>query len=165
MENRFRPSTDYKTAFEQAVTELIDKNIEDMSERIRAINDLIDEFVLGVYEHPDPVQLDRLANYILHEELTDQKKNKARREEFPVFSERQLLRRRNCEVSEEGAVFYGNDGRNYRYPERRKRTIREMLFVDKKTKSRNKERLKRYREFTKPGEVISYFIKGTNKAE
>lgn len=161
--SRFKHGTDYKKAFEEAVNEIIDKNIEDRTERIRAIDALIDEYVYAIGSAPDPVQLERLSNYILREELTDKNPHKVRHMEYPIFTETQLKRRRNTEAPEHAAYYIGNDGRDYRYPQRRKRSIKEMIFIDRKAKSRNKERRRKYREFTKPGEVKKYFLDDTNK--
>lgn len=155
---RFKHGTDYKAAFERAVNELIDKNIADRAARMHAIDDLINEYVNAIGTAPDPVQLERLANYILREELTDSNPHKVRHAEYPIFTETQLKRRRGTEAPEHAAYYIGNDGRDYRYPERRKRSIKEMLFIDKKAKSRNKERRRKYREFTKPSEVKKYFL-------
>lgn len=170
---RFKHGTDYKAEFERAVNGLIDKNIEDRTERIRAIDALIDEYVDAIGSAPDPVQLERLADYILKEELTDASKNKVRREEYPIFSEWQLARRKDgrhrrkenayVEVPLEAARTYSGDGRNYRVPKRRRRRLRENIFMDEKTKSRNRERRRKYREFTKPGPVITYKLEEREK--
>ena len=167
--SRFKHGTDYKKAFEEAVNEIIDKNIEDRTERIRAIDALIDEYVYAIGSAPDPVQLERLSNYILKEELTDASKNKVRREEYPIFSEWQLARRRegrhrrsegrHMEISLGSLVSVGADGRDYRTPKRRKRNVWESIYVDEKTKSRNKERRRKYREFIKPGPVRTYNLR------
>src|SRR5690606_6905510 len=96
--SRFKPKTDYKKAFEEAVNEIIDKNIEDRTERIRAIDALIDEYVDAIGSAPDPVQLERLSNYILREELYDTYPDKVSRDEYPILSERQLARRMSGEA-------------------------------------------------------------------
>lgn len=160
---RFKPKTDYKKAFEEAVNEIIDKNIEDRTERIRAIDALIDEYVDAIGSAPDPKQLERLADYILREELLDRNPHKVRKTEYPIFTEAQLKRRRNREAPDEAMECVGIDGRDYRTPTRRKRSIKELMFIDKQAKSRNKERRRKYREFTKPGEVKTYFLDNTNK--
>lgn len=157
--SRFKHGTDYKAAFERAVNELIDKNIEDRAARMRAIDDLINEYVNVIGTAPDPVQLERLANYILREELYDTYPDKVTREEYPILSERQLQRRRSVEVPLKLAEEIGTDGRNYKIPKRRKRTINENIWMDKKTKSRNKERRKKYAEYTRPGPIKTYFLK------
>jgi len=164
--SRFKHGTDYKAEFERAVNEIIDKNIEDRTERIRAIDALIDEYVDAIGSAPDPKQLERLADYILREELTDSSKDKVSREEYPILSEWQLARRTSgkhqrkedavIEVSLSAAKYIATDGRDYRYPKRRKRTVQEMLFIDENAKIRNKERRRKYKEFTKPSKVKVY---------
>jgi hypothetical protein len=157
-------------------SEQLDKTIEWMQknhirsrkERMEAIEFLIDCYISQTGERPDPVQLERLTDMTLHEELTDPRKNKVQAEEYPFFSETQLSRRRNGthqrkdgssrEVGLNQAAEVGTDGRNYRKPTRRKLTTHEMIHVDERAKIRNKERRKRYREATRPGPVVTYFI-------
>ena len=156
MSSRFKLGTDYKKAFETAVNELINRNIGDRNERIRDIDDLINEYVYAVGSAPDPIQLERLANYILREELTDPNPYKVSHNEYPVMSEWQLEKRKGREYSLKLAEEVGTDGKNYAPPKRRKRTAKENWLIDKRAQSRNKERRRKYREFTKPGEVITY---------
>lgn len=153
----FNPTKDYKAQFEAAVNELINECIENRTDRISAIQSLTDEYVLATGERPDPAQLERLTDYILREEITSQLSNKASAE-YPFLSERQLMTRRNEERSIKYAEEYGSDGRNYRTPKRRRRNIYESIIIDRNAKSRNKERRKKYREATKPGEIETYRI-------
>lgn len=139
---------DYKERFRDVADELIEENIKDRNERMKRIEQLVTEYVFDTGEKPDSGVLDKLANYILREELTDPRKNKSRIEEYPFFSEYQLARRENRELPEKAAAHIGTDGKNYRVPKRKKRSVRDMLHVDRHAKSRNKERRKKYREFT-----------------
>lgn len=159
---RFNPTEDYKAEFEAAVNELINEYIEDRTARMCAIQALTDEYVIATGERPDPAQLERLTDYVLREELTDMRKNKARVEEYPIFSDWQLRKRRNEERSITFAEEYGTDGRNYKVPHRRQRNTYENIYIDRHAKSRNKERRKRYRESTRPGEIITYNINEIN---
>lgn len=160
---RFNSKGDYKAEFEREVNELIDQNIEDRQERIKAIAALVDDYSLYIGEAPDPVQLERLADYILREELTDKNPYKVSHNEYPIFSESQIKRRKGTEARPEAACYVANDGRDYRTPRRRNRTINESIWIDRKAKSRNKERRAKYREYTKPGPVKIYFLDGANK--
>ncbi|WP_255289106.1 hypothetical protein [Bacillus cereus] len=54
------------------------------------------------------------------------------------------------------AEEYGVDRRNYKPPVRRKRTRKETWRIDREAKSRNEERRKAYREFTRVRAVIVY---------
>lgn len=54
------------------------------------------------------------------------------------------------------AEEYGVDRRNYKPPVRRKRTRKETWQIDRDAKSRNEERRKVYREFTRVQAVIVY---------
>lgn len=154
---RFNPKGDYKAEFEREVNEIIDQNIEDRQERIKAIGALVDYYMLYIGEAPDPVQLERLADYILREELNNTHPDKVAREEYPIFSNRQILRRRSGEVPLKVAEEVGTDGRDYKLPTRRKRSTRERWKIDKETKSRNKERRRRYAEYRRPGPVKTYY--------
>ncbi len=64
------------------------------------------------------------------------------------MSDWQLDVRHDKEASEEAAGTVGVDGKNHRKPVRRKRTNSENKFTDKYARARNKERQRRYKEFT-----------------
>jgi hypothetical protein len=100
----------------------------------------------------------RLSDFLVHEELTDRHPDKMSREEYPFMSDTQLARRTSgvhrkkdgngiLEVPLHLAENYGTDGRNYNYPDRRKRTWQEGMRIDDKAISRNKERRKIYNDF------------------
>lgn len=152
----FRGNPDYKAEFERAVTELISAKILDRAERMTTVQSLIDEYVMAVGERPDWRQLERLTNEILREELTDDHPDKMARNDYPIMSDRQRIRRRGNETTFDVAENIGTDGRNHNLPKRRKLTTKESLFIDKIAKIRNAERRRKYREFTKPGDVETY---------
>ncbi|HFK1782959.1 TPA: hypothetical protein ACGXP4_002010 [Bacillus cereus] len=54
------------------------------------------------------------------------------------------------------AEEYGVDRHNYKPPVRRKRTRKETWQIDREAKSRNEERRKVYREFTRVQAVRVY---------
>jgi hypothetical protein len=178
----FRGNPEYKSAFSAAVTEFIANmispelrqlyekkremerandadglarvNAEIMrhrTERSRAIEALIDEYIASTGERPDAAELERLANAVLHEELTDDDEHKMSREEYPIMSERQHERRVVREPMTDTP-----ENLQQRRATRRKRTVYEMLYVDRNAKIRNRERRKAYREFTKVQPVITY---------
>jgi hypothetical protein len=135
----------------QTLDEFIAQGIEVRSERISAVERYTEE-------HPDLDEraLERLADYILREELTDPHPDKITRTEYPFMSTWQLDLRRDKEYGEGLAENHGADGRNYNEPKRRRRTSRENMLVDKYAKARNKERRAKYREFVETQPIVSY---------
>lgn len=130
----------------------------DRIERIEEITALADAYYDSVGEHPDSTALERMANLVIYEELSDSHPDKMTREEYPIMSETQLSRRKEgkhrkkeannrIEVPFKLAVNVGVDGRNYAVPVRRERSLRENMAVDEQAKSRNKELRKRYNDF------------------
>lgn len=115
----------------------------------------------------DTYLLEQLTNLALHEELTDNTSNKATATEYPFLSEIQLARRRDGAHEAKGKVQkgeapftnlvnYGQDGRDYSVPVRRKRSDYENIKRDEAVYSRNKIYRDRYDEFTKKQPVITY---------
>jgi ribosomal protein L14E/L6E/L27E len=186
----FDADGDFKTQFEKTVNQLIEKNIIDREARMMLIDRLVNTYVNQVprdvkrpeNERPDMMQLERLANYIMKEELTDKRKNKVKLEEYPVFTEFQLAARRSFEVptsrliDRRGESTVGTDGTNYRIPHRRTLTVQDQINMDYRDyrkqviarskgqeaefiKAANTERKRREREARKPGPVISYNLK------
>lgn len=111
--------------------------------------------------------LEQLANLALYEELTDKSQNKVREMEYPFLSDMQMSRRtegaheRNTGVQKGEAPFtnaetIATNGRNYAIPKRRKRSIHEDLLRDEQAMIRNKERRRKYIEFTAVQPVITY---------
>ncbi|MGH1326197.1 hypothetical protein [Bacillus pretiosus] len=155
---------DYKTQFETYVSTLITSHRESDSEaisnrdvRAKEIKSLTDAYVEAVGERPEPKQLERLADLLLYEELRDTHPDKMTLAEYPIMSDHQLSRRHSVEVSMKVAEEYGVDRRNYKPPVRRKRTRKETWKIDREAKSRNEERRKVYREFTRVSEIKVYF--------
>ncbi len=133
------------------VSELIAQNIEDRSERIVAVQAWLD----GQPKKPDPDELERLADYILREELTDPNPYKIAHNEYPFMSTWQLDLRRDREYADHLADSYDSTGRNHSKPERRRRTAKENRFVDRAARLKNRKRNAQYRKDTAPGPVIS----------
>jgi hypothetical protein len=169
----FGNNPDYKSAFSAAVSELVNGVraglFPDRTERSRAINALIDEYIASTGERPDSAELERLTNAVLHEELTDKSPDKMSREEYPIMSETQLARRVAGVHQKKGTVQKGEssinlasdfatDGNEYRVPKRRKRTVDEQIWMNQNVKSRNKARREKYAKWSKPSRTISYKI-------
>lgn len=118
-------------------------------ERITEVDRAIEEYFAKTGNMPDDKALERLADLLLYEELTDAHPDKVAREEYPFFSESQFDERHRKEASFKLAEEQGADGRNHKPPVKRVRSNYENRLVDKKAKSRNKERKQIYTEFTK----------------
>jgi hypothetical protein len=126
--------------------------------RIAEIDRATEDWYRKTGDMPDAKQLERLADLILHEELTDGSNE--------ILSDTQIARRQEgkhtrktdnpkIEVPFKIAENVGIDNRNYNKPIRRERSQRENEYVDKAAKIRNEDRMKRYKEFTKIQPVIT----------
>jgi hypothetical protein len=149
---------DYKTELHEAITQLqADTKRGELPREVRIvkINTLIEDYFGKTGEMPDAVALERLADLVLYEELRDTHPDKVTRTDYPFFSETQFEERRKDEASFKLSEEHGVDGRNHKPPTRRERTRRDLKFVDKHAKTRNKERKQRYTEFTKVQPVIT----------
>lgn len=162
----FDINRDYKTQFETYVNTLItnlresdSSTISNRDVRAKEIKSLTDAYAGTVGERPEPKQLERLTDLLLYEELHDTHPDKMALAEYPIMSDHQLSRRHSGEVSMKVAEEYGVDRRNYKPPVRRKRTRKETWQIDIEAKSRNEERRKAYREFTRVQVVRVYTVK------
>ncbi|MEK4970696.1 hypothetical protein MKX29_24130 [Cytobacillus sp. FSL R7-0696] len=133
--------------------------------RFEAIEALTEQYYVANGKMPDAGALDRLATLCLYEEVTDPHPDKMTRDEYPIMSDEQYARRTEGKHVKKGdfpkgeialgAISnYGTDNRDHRPPIRAKRTVAEYLQVDYANKSRNKERQRKYREFTKVQPVV-----------
>lgn len=134
-------------------------------QRFEAIDRLTEEYIAANGKRPPVNALDRLATLCLYEEVTDPHPDKMARDEYPIMSDEQYARRTEGKHVKKGdfpkgeialgAISnYGTDNRDHRPPIRAKRTVAEYLQVDYANKSRNKERQRKYREFTKVQPVV-----------
>jgi hypothetical protein len=152
-----------KAAFADEVTALIERNIADRSERMLAVQAVTDAYIDSMDgELPDPAHLERLTDYVLREELTDRHPDKVTREEYPFMSQRQLERRRFTQIP----IHWlddklDTDGNEYKSLKRRKRSVYEMVWVDKHAKIRNKERAAQYRKDISAGPIVPYNLRDT----
>ncbi|MEG7333247.1 hypothetical protein [Bacillus sp. 0102A] len=115
-------------------------------ERIEETRALVNSYYDSTGEQPDITALERMANLIIYEELSNTNKNKMR-EEYPIMSERMEKTRRSGETSEKMAEEYDHFGKNNSKPVRRRLSTYESIQVDKRAKARNLERRKRYSAF------------------
>jgi hypothetical protein len=140
--------------------------MSDRQVRITAIKNLTEAYTAANGERPASETLERLTDAILHEELTDNNEHKVAHTEYPFLSDTQIARRQEgkhrrktdnpkFEVPLMVAENIGQDGKDYRYPTRKKRGKNDALLRDKNAQIRNKEIALRYREFTGEQEVIT----------
>lgn len=165
MDYIFDINEDYKAQFITYVNDLITSHrksdsdaISNRDVRAEEIKSLTDAYMGTLGERPEPKQLERLTDLLLHEELTDPRPDKMTLVEYPIMSDHQLARRHSREVSMKVAEEYGSDKRCYKPPVRRKRTRKETWQIDKEAKSRNEERRKAYREFIRMQSVEIYVM-------
>lgn len=149
---KFNAAGDYKAEFTNYVDKIIEKTKRGdlgRASRMQEIERLTDAYIAVTGEVPDSYEIERLTDAILNEELSDPHPDKISRNEYPFMSDWQLDVRHDKEASADAAGTVGTDGRNHRKPVRRKRTNSENRFTDKYARARNKERQRRYNEFTK----------------
>jgi hypothetical protein len=153
---------DYKTKLHEDITELQQATKRgEMPREVRLvkIEQLTEDYYAKAGEWPDSVALERLADLVLYEELTDTNPDKMTAEEYPFMGEHQFDRRDKRESAVGSAIDNSAaDGRKHFRPTKRSRTDYENRFVDKKSKIRNKERKRAYNDFTKVQPVIAYKI-------
>lgn len=135
----------YKDA-EHAALGLRTIYISDRVARLERITALADAYMDATDKEPDSIALDRMADLVLFEELTDTNKNKMKAE-YPIMSERLETTRKNGERSGKLAEEYDQTGRNRAEPTRRSLSTYESIFVDARAKSLNKQRRKHYNDF------------------
>ena len=151
----------YKTKLHEVINALYAKvKTRPMQETIDDVRLLTDAYIEETGERPEVIALERMATLILNEEITDKNEHKMSHNEYPIMSDTQQDYRYDREVSLTWAEEVGSDGIDYR-PQTRdnNRKMRAVLngnLRDKDARARNKERRKRYREFTKVQPVITY---------
>lgn len=82
-------------SLDEAVTRLLNfKNeageIPSMDDRKKMVTALIDEYLAETGQVPLGPQIQRLANWLLYESLTDKNPDKVTKEEYPILTKRQL---------------------------------------------------------------------------
>lgn len=98
--------------------------------RLLFSDDLIEHYFEQNEQIPPTTVLDRLATLILQDELSDKRRNKMSREEYPLLSSRQQDSRHKQETSMMAAVDFASDGQDYREDNRdSKRKYRETFGI------------------------------------
>ncbi|MDQ0270747.1 hypothetical protein [Cytobacillus purgationiresistens] len=121
--------------------------------RFEAIEALTEEYFAARGKMPEAGALDRLATLCLYEELSDDTPWKSRSNEYPINSDRQQEEIEKNEVGMQALGYVNNDGKKPQSAGRRKRTDYENTKANR-SRSRNAERRRRYREFTKVQPVV-----------
>lgn len=126
--SRLKP--EHKVMLDSAMTEL-ERKAKDMTrqERIEAIEAITETYTITLEYRLDSRTLERMANLILNEELTDRHPDKMTRNEYPIMSPQQergrtqgLQRDRRKdgttvrETVLEHASNVASDGKNYTLP-------------------------------------------------
>lgn len=158
-------------------------DLADREQRIVLIGRITEDYVTENGESPKSTLIERLTDAILDEELTDPDPYKVEHNEYPILSNIQLDRRRggrrgsestnmsgethirtdeDDDTSESHArsgVYLASDGRDYRNPIRRTRSISELIYVDTNAKIRNVERSAQYKRDTAPSPIVTYNVR------
>lgn len=97
---------DFKEEFSKQVTKLLktvddEGNPPDIPTRIRIIEAIFDAYIEQTGYVPDGAQVQRLANWMLLEDLTNNHPDKVTREPYPFLTKRQLRTRYNRELADE----------------------------------------------------------------
>ena len=109
---RSDPSKNYNEVFEDLVTKLTrvlnyDGTPPNAKQRLRMVEVITEAYIEQTGERPQGIQLFRLANFLLLDELTDSHPDKVTRTEYPIMNKRQLKLRHGRELANE------NDSLNY----------------------------------------------------
>lgn len=90
----------YKKTFENCVSDLL-KTQPPIEDRKKAAEALCEAYFDQTEDVPDGVQLQRLANWLLLEDLIDPHPDKVTRADYPIMSKRQLKLRYWRELADE----------------------------------------------------------------
>jgi len=150
---------------------LAKKSSTTYKQRIQKVSEVTNAYITQTGTMPDTLPLDKLSDLILFDDLHDRNPHKSAHSECPILSAKQLDRRRfggrgedsNMvgETSLAEAENIGTDGRDYRYPNRRKRTIDELIYVDANARILNEAREKQYKKDTSASKLVRYNLNDT----
>ncbi|MCW2279295.1 hypothetical protein [Heliophilum fasciatum] len=116
--DRFQQGSDYKKAFEEDVNLLIKRDMP-LPWRNKAVEELTEAYLEQIGQIPDSLQLHRLANYILRDELKDRCPDKLTRTEFPFLSSGQVsVRMRRERATGDMSYFSSTNKRNSHKPKK-----------------------------------------------
>jgi hypothetical protein len=111
---------DYKETFRIEADKLSYNKVEDRTERMRLIDELIEEYVADTGKVPDNNQLSKLASAILYEDLQgDKRPDKVAKTEQPILTFSQVKRRKAAEVTGGIMDVMGSDGKVHIAPNRK----------------------------------------------
>lgn len=88
-EGKFLKGTNYKKAFQAEVSKLVEIEMP-VQWRIKAIEELTEAYFKQTGELPESEELNRLADFILKDDLTDKHPDKVTNAEYPILSEGQV---------------------------------------------------------------------------
>jgi hypothetical protein len=117
---------DFKSGFSQAVDELLTLDLP-MTFRIGQVEILTEAYFEQTGQKPDPFQLERLADFILRDDLSDPHPDKVTNTEFPILSEGQVKLRNGRENSWDVSIFSPN--RKHKLNGTRRGVARDSYFV------------------------------------
>lgn len=123
--------------------------------RFAAIERLANEYIAATGKRPESEQLDRLATLCLYEETSDKTPYKIANDEYPIMNERMIDNRKARDTS---IVALERQQERQLTGKRRKRSPYENSYLDRRTKSRDAKRRKKYREFIKTQPIIQWNI-------
>jgi hypothetical protein len=148
---------------------LVGKSKTTYKQRMAKVSQITESYIQTTGIRPEPAQLDCLSALILYDDVMNPDSHKIKHNEYPILSDLQMDRRKyggrgegsnmGGETSISEAEHVGADGRDYRYPNRRKRTIGELIYVDENARIRNKLRAAQYRKDTAPGPLVTYNLR------
>jgi len=122
----------YKEEFITRVNSLAKEDVADKDERIRRVNELIEEYIEKTGEIPRQYQIMRLTNFILKDDLAEKGGgHKVKNNEYPILGKKAIQRRHHLETSlNTYEDVIGSDGKSKKPPTRRERTKYENMVVD-----------------------------------
>lgn len=125
------------------------------ADRFAAIERLANEYIAATGKRPETEQLDRLATLCLYEETSDKTPYKIANDEYPIMNERMIDNRKARDTS---IIALERQQERQLTGKRRKRSPYENSYLDRRTKSRDAKRRKKYHEFIKTQPIIQWNI-------
>lgn len=123
----FDAHSDYKKQFAVETKKLMDLEIEDRSIRMVKVEELINDYIRDIGEKPPTVQIFKLTNHILREELSEKNGSASK----DILGRKAIERRQQMETSlDDLDGMLASDGKKKDLPLRRKRTKYENMVVD-----------------------------------
>lgn len=108
-------------------------------QRIIVIGSYLESYYDLNGRHPNDDDLGRLADAILWEELRDPDPDKVTNNEYPFFSEWQIILRDKRLAKMIDVDTFGSDRQNHRIPTKKPRTFSENAAIERQRKKANKK--------------------------